>query len=381
MAIFSAVPPLADEAPSALEPPQTPVQQQQLPPTSTTPIDIEAWTVSALQSLSISPLARGTGTPLSIPLDEAARHQQQQDEQAARRTVTIAVTDVRRDPIRRPLSRRDSLKTRDALLKGSEGSRQRRRWENDRLIHVPNVQPPLPSDYAPHPTHPVNHIPYHLAAFWDREPSSSNGGASLRQRQADNLLAQQARRKKHQLATGAATGLGPGMVPRDLREHARRSPAVRNWVRHLEEPVRNFVRERAEDGARRLAAADVETDVEGLDSEDEEIVFVGRRNQAAGASVPASGPGWKKATVETAGGLEKGVVFDDLGGDEEGAAFKRWLTHSISGYYGLHSRSVTAGTPARRVVYVGVAESSGSKAKRKQKHSWTDLPRPLWEVC
>jgi hypothetical protein len=62
---------------------------------------------------------------------------------------------------------------------------------------------------------------------------------------------------------------------------------------------------------------------------------------------------------------------------------RRWLTHSISGYYGLHSRSVTAGSPARRVVYVGVAEAaSGAKAKRKQKqHSWTDLPRPLWEVC
>jgi uncharacterized protein with R3H domain len=331
MAIYSAVPPPpSDDAAPALEPPQTP-SQQQLPPTSTTPIDIEAWTVHALQSLSISPIARGTGTPLAIPLDEAAaRHQQQQDEQA-RRTVTIAVTDVRRDPIRRPLSRRDSLKTRDAVLKGAEGSRQRRRWENgtslhyfyhdilltfaDRLVHVPNVQPPLPSDYAPHPTHPINHIPYHLAAFWDREPTTS--GPSLRQRQADNLAAQQARRKKLQVAAGAATGFGPGLVPRDLREHARRSPAVRNWVRHLEEPVRDFARERAEDGARRrAAAADADTDVEGLDSEDEEIVFVGRRNQTA-----TSGPGWKKATVETAGRLEKGVVFDDLG-DDEGAAFK-----------------------------------------------------------
>ncbi|KAG5970701.1 hypothetical protein E4U55_001511, partial [Claviceps digitariae] len=41
-------------------------------PVSNGAIDIDAWTVSALQSLSVSPVARGTGTPLAIPIDDAA---------------------------------------------------------------------------------------------------------------------------------------------------------------------------------------------------------------------------------------------------------------------------------------------------------------------
>ncbi|KAJ2976105.1 hypothetical protein NUW58_g8173 [Xylaria curta] len=40
-------------------------------PTNEHGVDIESWTVSALQSLSVSPAARGTGSPLTIPLDEA----------------------------------------------------------------------------------------------------------------------------------------------------------------------------------------------------------------------------------------------------------------------------------------------------------------------
>lgn len=186
-------------------------------------------------------------------------------------------------------------------------------WYIDRLVHVPNAQPPLPSDFAPHPTHRVRNVPYHLAAYWDREPKS--GGPPLRQRFDDKHQAQQARRKTKQLANGSATGLGAGMVPRDLRDYAKRSPAVRNWLQYLEEPVRGFAQQQR-------AAADEETDVEGLDSEDEEIVFVGRKNQAAAAAAAARG--WKRATREvggSGGALESGVVFDDLG-DDETAPFK-----------------------------------------------------------
>ena len=42
--------------------------------------------------------------------------------------------DLSRDPIRRPPSRRDSQRKREMLLKGKEGSRQRRRWENGKSM-------------------------------------------------------------------------------------------------------------------------------------------------------------------------------------------------------------------------------------------------------
>ena len=56
---------------------------------------------------------------------------------------------------------------------------------------------------------------------------------------------------------------------------------------------------------------------------------------------------------------------------------RRWLTHSISDYYGLQSHSVTIGNPARRVVYVSVK----SVAKQVAAPVWKELPKPLWEVC
>ncbi len=116
----------------------TPHHQAHPSTASTATVDIEAWTINALEALSVSPIARGTGTPLSIPLD-------QHGESAAPRSTTPGRQvqmklrgvvfdnedhDVDFIPPRRPPSRRDSMRRRDALLKGNEGSRQRRRWEN-----------------------------------------------------------------------------------------------------------------------------------------------------------------------------------------------------------------------------------------------------------
>jgi hypothetical protein len=81
-------------------------------------IDIDAWTVQALESLSVSPAARGIGAPLTIPLDDDYIRS------------PVAQRAVRGPPPRRTQPARDSLRRREALLKGKEGSRQRRRWEN-----------------------------------------------------------------------------------------------------------------------------------------------------------------------------------------------------------------------------------------------------------
>lgn len=95
------------------------------------PINIEAWTEQAAESLNAISLSstggvRGTSVSLAIPLDEQA---------AAKRTVAVeegshvpddtAAYRPRREPLRR-----DSLRRREALLKGKEGSRRRQRWEN-----------------------------------------------------------------------------------------------------------------------------------------------------------------------------------------------------------------------------------------------------------
>jgi len=89
------------------------------------PINIEAWTEQATQSLSavsLVPLGgvRGTSVSLAISLDEKAALKQDHHADGA--------SSAYRTP-REPL-RRDSLKRREALLKGKEGSRRRTRWEN-----------------------------------------------------------------------------------------------------------------------------------------------------------------------------------------------------------------------------------------------------------
>jgi hypothetical protein len=149
------------------------------------------------------------------------------------------------------------LKRREALLKGKEGSRQRRRWENDRLMHNPHAQPPLPSDWEVHPTHPVQSVPYFLAPLWDAEYARINES-----------------RKKRAEATKAPKTSDEAVaakVTQDLRSKLKRSRGAKGLLQDLEEEVRGFV-EQWEAKQRQL-------EKEGLiepDSEDEEIVFVGR---------------------------------------------------------------------------------------------------------
>jgi R3H-associated N-terminal domain len=109
MAIYSSVPP----------------PSQQPAATSTSAVDIEAWTVSALQSLSVSPSARSTGVTLSIPLDMMRERERKHADGAPARAAY--------KPRKDQLLRRDSQRRREALLKGKEGSRRRQRWENGEL--------------------------------------------------------------------------------------------------------------------------------------------------------------------------------------------------------------------------------------------------------
>lgn len=60
---------------------------------------------------------------------------------------------------------------------------------------------------------------------------------------------------------------------------------------------------------------------------------------------------------------------------------RRWLTHSISDYYGLDSKSVMVGNPARRVVYVGAKQKQKQPSTRHKPTSRPAvLPSPLWEM-
>ncbi|QSZ30241.1 hypothetical protein DSL72_004763 [Monilinia vaccinii-corymbosi] len=315
MAIDSSVPPPSQQASGLAGP------------------DIEAWTVSALESLSVSPNARGTGVTLSIPLER--------DEPLKGATPSRPAA----YKPRKELLKRDSQKHRESLLRGKEGSRRRQRWENDHLLHVPNAQPPLPSDWEVRPTHPVHHVPYYLAPLWD---------AGVRHR-AEEIAAE----KKLNQDQRAGRHEEKGRVPQDLRQKLKKSKGAKSLLQDLEEEVRKFVREHRD---KQKVLGKMKEDE--MDSEDEEIVFVGRNGTMSDE---------QRNLVEEELQREK-LVFDSLA-DDTGASFGRWLVHSIASYYGLTSRSVTVGDPARREAYVGIKEmSTGGQISRLP----SDLPRPLW---
>lgn len=104
------------------------------------PIDIESWTeeaTAALTTVTISapdsaeaPAATvTTDVELQIPLDDVSTSVRFSERPAAASAAAKQGGQYKRQE----LLRRDSLKRREALLKGKEGSRRRMRWENGML--------------------------------------------------------------------------------------------------------------------------------------------------------------------------------------------------------------------------------------------------------
>ena len=177
------------------------------------------------------------------------------------------------------------------------------------------MQPPLPSDWQIHPTHPVlPTVPYALAQYWDR---------GLRERAEERKAAFAAHRKKtHLVVTGVVASTAAaraaeadvGKVPKDLRAKAKKTPAVKSWLRVLEEPVRQFLIDRG------LVAKpdDDKQSTDSDDSDDDEVVFVGRNGSMM------DGKTFKKAQriekeKEKEKQVESGMVLDTSEDDDSGA--------------------------------------------------------------
>ncbi|KAK4696073.1 hypothetical protein P7C71_g1787, partial [Lecanoromycetidae sp. Uapishka_2] len=316
-------------------------------PTSGAPqaIDIEAWTVEATQSLNAvhlasTPRPHGTSVTLAIDLDEKPTPTRDGD--------TPPVYRPRREPMRR-----DSLNRREALLKGKEGSRRRTRWENDRLLNNPWAQPPLPSDWEVHPTYPKHSVPYYLAPLWDQELAAR---AEAEERK------QQAARKQSQDADDSA-----GKIPKELREKFKKAKAAKGLLKDLEEQVRLFVKNWEE----------IQQNKEPeLDSEDEEIVFVGRNGQMADIPPSPKSKHRRDDAFDESDDIERDRLVFDSPAEDQSARFGRWLVHSIASYYGLRTWSVTVGDPARREAYVGIPP----EPVKGRPASPVLLPRPLYAM-
>ncbi|KAF2637495.1 hypothetical protein P280DRAFT_500667 [Massarina eburnea CBS 473.64] len=340
--------------------PPAPVQGAQ-------PIDIESWTeqaTAALTTVTISVpgdvhAASATGTvSLEIPLDEVATPTAKAGGNGLPATASAAAKEggyyKRKEPVRR-----DNLNRREASLKGKEGSKRRMRWENDRLLNNPYAEPPQPHDWEVRPTHPVHNVPYCLASLWD---------AGLKRQSAERKTA--AVKAKAATKTTVKKPTDPGIVPKELREKLKRSRGAKGLLMDLESEVRKFVEDWEEkerrDGER--ARADGLPGDSDLDSEDDEIVFVGRNGQMRDLHSPPSSP------IEQ---VKRELMLFETPEEDNSGSFGRWLVHHIGVYYGLKTWSVTVGDPARREAYIGLKEREKKMMSGRGKLCG-GLPRPLY---
>lgn len=104
-------------------------------------VNIEAWTAETIQSMSTLQISaatvpgpvRGATVTLDIPLDDELPPRSRQVTAAEAAAMAARANYKRREPLRR-----DSMKRREALLRGKEGSRRRQKWENGILSsHLP----------------------------------------------------------------------------------------------------------------------------------------------------------------------------------------------------------------------------------------------------
>ena len=115
-----------------------------------------------------------------------------------------------------------------------------------------------------------------------------------------------ARTKKTSRGKGAQGEETAGRVPKELRDTLKRAKAAKGLLHDLEEEVRKFVKswEKRQERFHNDGLDD-------MDSEEEEIVFVGRSGQMH--DMPPS-PKAKRGMEEEAVGKEK-LVFDSLAND------------------------------------------------------------------
>ncbi|KAK2760330.1 hypothetical protein FQN54_002398 [Arachnomyces sp. PD_36] len=360
---------------------------------------ISTWTEQAtesLESLDISAdnaatagtvnVAPRQAAPLLIPIDD--HHPNPSVSVRVRPAAGVVATETKRIipsayGRREPLHR-DSLKRREALLKGKEGSRRRQRWENDRLMSNPWAQAPSASDWQVQPSYPRHGtVPYYLAPLWDShyaQKEQARGSRSKRTGKGKDTAAD----PQHQ-------------IPKELRTKLKRARAAHGLLQDLEEDIRAFVEKwndkQSITEGEGLADAPVDSD------DEDEIVFVGRNGQMHDS--PGRKSRIKHMDQEMGVDGEKDnekVVFESLV-DDRGGIFGRWIVHSLATYYGLRTWSVTRGNPARRVAYVGISNNrplpnrklsysqhtrttSSSSAVSCRYGANTQhgdmLPRPLW---
>lgn len=265
----------------------------------------------------------------------------------------------------------DNRIRRELFIKGREGSRRRKRYENANFLNVPNSQPPLPSDWEVHPTNPVhNNMPYYLAYLWERRF----------QRQLEEEEDENQSKSKLSCPHGKAS--------RDLKLALKKAKGAKPILKDIEHEIRAFI-QNASDKDLVINSTSSSQSVEVIDSEDEDIIFISRDKDDRG-TITMSDEIDREACVQRRQKIDS-LVFDGKScqrGDQDTGRFIRWLIHEAAEYYGLESRSEDTDEnlgreDERRARKIIVSFRNGSHIKyQKDVTTASDdslkMPRPLW---
>ncbi len=163
----------------------------------------------------------------------------------------------------------------------------------DRLLNNPWAQPPLPSDWEVHPTYPKHAVPYYLAPLWDAKLAAKQVAENTRA----EVTIQQAKGENET----------QGKVAKELKEKLKKAKVAKGFLQALEEEVRGFIK----DWEEKLSSKEEHVPNE-VDSEDEEIVFVGRNGQMH--DMPSPRPRDEKV-------IKHDQLIFDSAADDRGASF------------------------------------------------------------
>lgn len=150
------------------------------------------------------------------------------------------------------------------------------------------------------PTYPRRAVPYYLAPLWD---------AAEFQRSIEEKMRGKAKNKNPRHGRGYINPAeeAASNVPKEVRARLKRARAAKGLLQDLEEEVRLFLQKWSEKDERQR-----EDRLHDVDSEEEEIVFVGRNG------VMHDSPG-RKEKYHSDVGREK-MLFEGMA-DDKGASF------------------------------------------------------------
>ena len=160
------------------------------------------------------------------------------------------------------------------------------------LLDNKHLVPPLPSDWEIRPAYFNSRpFPYHLAALWDE-------GAPAR-------AAKEREDERRRAARNKGTD-NAWRIPRDLRRKLKRKQGSINLFRDLETQIRDLIDTWTESNSEGKLEAGLEM-ISLDDSEDEEIVFIGRyrRPGAPLTAIDAAEPNLEKRQL-----AREKLIFD-----------------------------------------------------------------------